>query len=378
VNDHPLNALYNFVKRFVVLPNEEDYFVFTLWIAHTYFTNDLTTSPRLALLSPEYGCGKSRSLELLEKLCFTGEKLDYCTRSYLMRQIEVIREDFGKSPTLLVDEVDSVFKAKSDDTSESLRAFLNTGYRKSGSYGITEGEGKNRQPKKFPTFCPMALAGKGEVIPESVRTRSIEIRLQKRMASQHIEDFLTNTVAFECEELVEWLLQWSDLTSQSLQTENVLVHSISDRDREVWLPLYAVAHLAGQEWIDRFTQALFLHQKVKKTSDIPRERELLKDCLTVFGERESMKTENLIEGLKILPESDYAGLNYGRGISPKYLAKMVRAYEIQPTQIRFGESTFKGYYRIQFATAYERYSEEAPAPSTPETIETPETVEGLF
>ena len=102
----------------------------------------------------------------------------------------------------------------------------------------------------------------------------------------------------------------------------------------------------------------------------------MKDCLTVFGERESMKTENLIEGLKILPESDYAGLNYGRGISPKYLAKIVRAYEIQPTQIRFGESTFKGYYRIQFATAYERYSEEAPAPSTPETIETPETVEG--
>jgi len=377
MSENPLNSLLHFVKRFVVLPNEEDYSVFTLWIAHTYFTNDLTTSPRLALLSPEYGCGKSRSLELLQALCFKGEKLDYCTRSYLMRQIEVIREEFGKSPTLLVDEVDSVFKAKSDDTSESLRAFLNTGYRKSGSYGITEGEGKNRQPKKFPTFCPMALAGKGEVIPESVRTRSIEIRLQKRMSTQPIEDFLTNSVKFECEEIVEWLVNWSDLNSKSIETENVLVESVSDRDREVWLPLYAIAQLAGQDWIDRFFQALFLHQNVKKTSDIPRERELLRDCLTVFGERESMKTETLIEGLRILPESDYAGLNYGRGISPKYLAKMVRAYEIQPTQIRFGESTFKGYYRIQFATAFERYSEVTPAPSAPETPETLETVEGF-
>lgn len=375
MNDSPLNALLGFVKRFVVLPNEEDYFVFTLWIAHTYFINELTTSPRLALLSPEYGCGKSRSLELLEKLCFKGEKLDYCTRSYLMRQIEVIREEFGKPPTLLVDEVDSVFKAKSDDTSESLRAFLNTGYRKSGSYGITEGEGKNRQPKKFPTFCPMAVAGKGEVIPESVRTRSIEIRLQKRMSSQPIEDFLTNAVGFECEEMVEWLVTWSDLTAQTLETENVSVESISDRDREVWLPLYAVAQLAGQDWTDRFSQALFLHQRVKKSSDIPRERQLLEDCLKVFGERESMKTEMLIEGLKILPEADYSTLSYGRGISPKYLAKMVRAYEIQPTQIRFGESTFKGYYRTQFASAYARYSEETPAPSTTETVETHETKE---
>lgn len=363
-----------------MLPNEEDYYVFTLWIAHTYFTNELNTSPRLALLSPEYGCGKSRSLELLQALCFKGEKLDYCTRSYLMRQIEVIREEFGKSPTLLVDEVDSVFKTKSDETSESLRAFLNTGYRRGGSYGITEGEGKNRQPKKFQTFCPMALAGKGEVIPESVTTRSIEIRLQKRMSSQLIEDF-GSSVMIECEEMVEWLVNWSDLTAHSLETENVEVESISDRDREVWLPLYAVAQLAGHDWTDRFFQALFLHQRVKKTSDIPRERQLLGDCLTVFGERESMKTEMLIEGLKVLPESEYAGMNYGRGISPKYLAKIVRPYEIQPTQIRFGESTFKGYYRSQFETAFKRYSEDTHAPSTPETIETietPETIERLW
>ena len=46
-------------------------------------------------------------------------------------------------------------------------------------------------------------------------------------------------------------------------------------------------------------------------------------CLSVFGERDSMKNEMLIEGLKVLPESEYVGMNYGRGISPKYLAKIV-------------------------------------------------------
>ena len=378
MNDQPLNSVLHFIKRFVVLPNEEDYFVLVLWVAHTFFFDVLTTTPRLSLLSPEYGCGKSRTLEILEKLCFRGEKLDYCTRSYLMRTVEIVIEETGKSPTLLVDEIDSVFKNKSDESAEALRAFLNTGYRKSGSYGITEGEGKNRKPKKFPTFAPMAIAGKGEVVPESVKTRAIEIRLQKRLQSQKIEDFLTSAVSLQCEELQEWLNQWADLHSTDLETENVLVESVNDREREMWLPLYAVAKLAGNEWEERFYQALSLHQKVKKTSDIPRERELLEDCLKVFADRDSLKSELLIQGLKELPESDYSSMNYGRGITSKYLAKMVRPYEIQPTQIRFGESTFKGYYKSEFLKAFGHYSQDSLPPATPETLETLETEELLF
>ena len=376
MSDYPLNAILRFIKRFVVLPNEEDYFVLVLWIAHTYFSDVLTTSPRLSLLSPEYGCGKSRALEILELLCFKGEKLDYCTRSYLMRTVEITREETGKSPTLLVDEIDSVFKNKSDESAESLRAFLNTGYRRSGSYGITEGEGKNRKPKKFPTFAPMAIAGKGEVVPESVKTRSIEIRLQKRLSTQPIEDFLTLAVRLECEEFQEWLTQWADLTSKDLQTENVIVESVKDREREVWLPLYAVANLAGEDWQERFYQALHLHQRVKKTSDIPRERALLEDCLKVFGQRDSLRSESLIQGLKELPESDYDSMSYGKGITSKYLAKIVRPYEIQPIQIRFGDSTFKGYYRSEFSKAFERYSE--PSLATGETSETQETEQVLL
>lgn len=378
MSDQPLNSILQFVKRFVVLPNDEDYFVLVLWIAHTYFINVLTTSPRLSLLSPEYGCGKSRALEILEKLCFRGEKLDYCTRSYLMRTIEITREETGKSPTLLVDEIDSVFKNKSDESAESLRAFLNTGYRKSGSYGITEGEGKNRKPKKFPTFAPMAIAGKGEVVPESVKTRSIEIRLQKRLQSQPIEDFLTYAVSLECDELQDWLTQWADLYSKDLETENVLVESVNDREREVWLPLYAVAILAGNEWEEKLYQALNLHQRVKKTSDIPRERQLLEDCLKVFGDRDVLKSETLIEGLKVLPESDYASMNYGRGITAKTLARIVRPYEIQPTQIRFGENTYKGYYQSEYSKAFERYSEPSSATATGETSETQETEQFLI
>ncbi len=118
--------------------------------------------------------------------------------------------------------------------------------------------------------------------------------------------------------------------------------------------------------------------KCEKTSDIPRERQLLEDCFKVFAERDSLKSELLILGLKELPESDYASMNYGRGITAKYLAKIVRPYEIQPTQIRFGESTFKGYYKSEFLKAFQRYSDSTSTLSTSETIETEETEEALW
>lgn len=76
-----LEKLYVFIKRFIVLPNEEDYILVVLWIAHTYFTDKLTTTPRLALISPEYGCGKTRALEVIASLSFQAESLDGYTRS---------------------------------------------------------------------------------------------------------------------------------------------------------------------------------------------------------------------------------------------------------------------------------------------------------
>jgi hypothetical protein len=96
----------------------------------------------------------------------------------------------------------------------------------------------------------MALAGKGEVLPESVMTRAVIIRLQRRMGNEYIEDFLTDLVAFEAEELREELLGWSDYCAQDISTLNPDL-PVRDRDREVWLPLFIVAHLADEAWIKR-------------------------------------------------------------------------------------------------------------------------------
>jgi hypothetical protein len=371
-NEHPLDRIDHFIRRFLILPNESDYTIVSLWIAHTYFTHKIKTTPRLAIISPEYGCGKSRVLEVLESLTYKGEKLDHHTRSYLMRTVDLIREESGRPPTLLIDEIDSVFKAKSEE-GEATRAFANTGYRATGFYGITEGDSK-KTPTKFKTFAPMALAGKGEVLPESVMTRAVIIRLQRRMGNEYIEDFLTDLVAFEAEELREELLGWSDYCEQDISTLNPDL-PVRDRDREVWLPLFIVAHLADEAWIKRAEIALANIQEAKSDNTLPRERQLLSDIWKIFQgqEREKIKSAAIILGLIEMHDSEWDTYNFGKPINERALAKKLRTYGIKPAQIRFenGQGA-KGYYRSEVESAVKRYLEPS-MPAISETTETPET-----
>ena len=371
-NEHPLDRIDHFIRRFLILPNESDYTIVSLWIAHTYFTHKIKTTPRLAIISPEYGCGKSRVLEVLESLTFKGEKLDHHTRSYLMRTVDLIREEFSRSPTLLIDEIDSVFRKNSEE-GEATRAFANTGYRATGFYGITEGDSK-KTPTKFKTFAPMALAGKGEVLPESVMTRAVIIRLQRRMGNEYIEDFLTDLVAFEAEELREELLGWSDYCAQEISTLNPDL-PVRDRDREVWLPLFIVAHLADEAWIKRAEIALTNIQEAKSDNTLPRERQLLSDIWKIFQgqEREKIKSAAIILGLIEMHDSEWDTYNFGKPINERALAKKLRTYGIKPAQIRFENGVgAKGYYRAEVESAVKRYLEPS-MPAISETTETPET-----
>lgn len=373
-DDHPLDRIDQFIRRFLILPNESDYSIVSLWIAHTYFTHKIKTTPRLAIISPEYGCGKSRVLEVLESLTYKGEKLDHHTRSYLMRTVDLIREESGKPPTLLIDEIDSVFRAKSEE-GEATRAFANTGYRATGFYGITEGDSK-KTPTKFKTFAPMALAGKGEVLPESVMTRAVIIRLQRRMGNEYIEDFLTDLVAFEAEELREELLGWSDYRAQDISILNPEI-PVRDRDREVWLPLFFVAHLADEKWVKRAELALANIEESKLDNTLPKERQLLADVWKVFQnqERDKIKSAVIILSLLEMHDSEWATYNFGKPINERALAKKLRTYGIKPAQIRFENSVgAKGYYRSEVESAVRRYLD----PSMPESIETTETPETEF
>jgi hypothetical protein len=64
-----LDEVHAFLCGYVVFPSAAAAVAATLWAAHTHLVGQFESTPRLALLSPEKQCGKSRTLELLELLC---------------------------------------------------------------------------------------------------------------------------------------------------------------------------------------------------------------------------------------------------------------------------------------------------------------------
>ncbi|MGH9187204.1 MAG: hypothetical protein ACRD0U_15535 [Acidimicrobiales bacterium] len=98
----------------------------TLWAAHTHALDRAASTPRLAFLSPEPESGKTRNLELLEPVARHGRLVLQMSPASMFRWVQALR------PTILLDELDSVFGSKASNDHEDLRALINSGHRARG------------------------------------------------------------------------------------------------------------------------------------------------------------------------------------------------------------------------------------------------------
>src|SRR5262249_9800078 len=82
-----LNAVYEFLGRFVSYPTRHTQVTNALWVVHTHLMDAWDTTPRLAILSPEPGCGKSRVLEVMELLVPRPIMTINASPAYVIRKI---------------------------------------------------------------------------------------------------------------------------------------------------------------------------------------------------------------------------------------------------------------------------------------------------
>jgi hypothetical protein len=109
-----LTNIETFLARFVVYPSEAARVAHVLWTAHTHAMDAWESTPRLAFLSPEPGSGKSRALEVTELLVPRPCESVSVTPAYLFRKIS----DKEGRPTILYDEIDTVFGPKAQQHQE--------------------------------------------------------------------------------------------------------------------------------------------------------------------------------------------------------------------------------------------------------------------
>ena len=175
-----LEAVREFLSRYIVFTNEAQATAVTLWVAHTWVIEAFDYTPYLHISSPVKRCGKSRLFDCLRLLCAKPWPVVCPSQAVLFRKIE------RDAPTLLLDEVDAIFSASGDDNKEALRALLNAGFERGAT--VPRCVGPNHTLTEFRVFCPKALAGIGK-LPDTVADRSIPILMARRKRGQHVEKF---------------------------------------------------------------------------------------------------------------------------------------------------------------------------------------------
>lgn len=106
-----LAGVHAFLKRFVAYPSHHAHVAHTLWIAHAHAMEAWDSTPRIAFLNPEPGSGKTRAIEISEVLVPNPVEAVNVTPAYLFRKVGA---EEGP-PTILYDEIDTVFGPKAKD-----------------------------------------------------------------------------------------------------------------------------------------------------------------------------------------------------------------------------------------------------------------------
>jgi hypothetical protein len=231
-----LDTVLAFVTRFVSMTAHQTRAV-ALWVAHTHAFDAADCTPYLDINSPEKQSGKTRLLEVLEKIVMNPWLTARTTAAAL------VRKTHGEHPTLLLDESDAAFQQDKEYVA-ALRGVLDSGYRRSGKASLCIGQGAAIQVLDFQTFSPKAIAGIGR-LPDTVRDRSIPIKL-KRAACGKVARFRERQIMAEASQIKGQLTAWCAANLERLrQARPDIPAQLSDRQADCCEPLLAVADLAG-------------------------------------------------------------------------------------------------------------------------------------
>jgi len=342
-----LDAVYAFLGRFVAYPSPEAQVAHALWIAHTHQLDEFESTPRIAFLSPERASGKTRSIEVTETLVPRPILAINVTPAYLFRKIG----DPEGRPTILYDEIDTVFGPKAKDH-EDLRGVLNAGHRRGAVAGRCVVRGKLIETEELPAYCAVAIAGLGE-LPDTILSRSVIINMKRRAPGELVEPYRSREHVPEGNALRDRLAAWASSVQGPLDIPT-MPPSVTDRDADVWEPLLMVADRAGGEWPQRARVAAVALVALAKAGGLSLGVRLLSDLRSTFSDAVSLPTKEILSRLTTIEESPWSDLR-GKALDERGLARLLKPYGVSSKNIRSGTGVVRGYSREDLHDPWIRY-----------------------
>ena len=170
--DELLLEIHKTMRRFIVCSNETA-ITATLWIAFTWFIDQVQVAPLAVITAPEKRCGKSQLLNLFSLLCYRALVASNIAPAAVYRIIE------AHAPTLLIDEADSFMR-----DNEELRGVINSGHTRQSAY-VIRCVGDDHEPRQFSTWGAKALSGIGH-LPETIMDRAVILELRRKLPSESV------------------------------------------------------------------------------------------------------------------------------------------------------------------------------------------------
>jgi hypothetical protein len=338
-----LDELIKVINTYVYMSDPQFTMIAALWTLHCWIHDRYDITPRLALLSPVYGCGKTTLLILIEAFTPNSDRIDNCTPAALFRVL-----NNTTPPTVLLDEGDNLALLN-----PQLRAVLNSGHRK--------GAVIRRAYKEYRVFAPIAIAAVGN-LPFALTQRSIEIPMQRKgpdIKLRKLKESRSEFVALR-ERLRPEIQRWANTCKLDPEPSN----PVSNRNADNWEALLAIADNLGKG-----KEARQIALRLTPSDEDPRVI-LLADIKMIFEKLpmiDRISGHGLLAQLHEIPDGrwvDWAGqegTNQAHKLTQNEMTRMLSRFRIHSHSVWVDNRSFKGYYKDDFKVAWAAYCTGKPA-----------------
>jgi hypothetical protein len=203
----------------------------------------------------------------------------------------------------------------------------------------------------------VVLSGIG-ALPGTLHDRSIVIRLERAKRGE-LKERLDSRRTNREQELCRKLARWSEDNRHAFESlDPKMPDGAFNRLADNWRPLYAIAEIAGGDWLKRVAE---LFARLTSSNDLDAQdlgTLLLGDIAEIFQKEgtdklPSFELSEMLAAIEGRPWAEWG--KHRKGISPNQLAIQLRRFGVFPKGIRVGDETPRGYELASFKEAFDRY-----------------------
>ncbi len=322
------------------------------WVMLTYLLDVLPVAPILWVHSPTRGCGKSVLLDLVALLGARTLKSENASVAALFRIAEVHRA------TLILDEIDQWMIR---DRYGEISGLLNASFTRGGRFLRTVGD--NHQPRAFDVFSFRAVAGIGNTLHDTTRSRSYRITMERAAPGALPEPLQSMYAESWAKPMRQQLARASDQLRDGMAARladadaTPFPPQLDGRARDLWLPVLALGHELGEPWLSRLTDACVAMSRASSEDIVDVGELLMLDCRTFFAERDQQPAQphELLTWLLAREDSPWPEYQHGRPLTARGLATLLRRFQIKSEPSRIDDVKARWLRPDFFAVAWSRY-----------------------